>query len=155
MAGVVAYKAGGNVRLVSRKGVEHTARFPDLVKAVAALPGTSLVLDGEVAVFDERLVSRFEFLAAPHPDFVATPPLYMLFDVLYARGRDLRGRTREARREVLERLVEGSSKVLPVRRLAADGHKAWEEVLARGIEGYVGRDPASTYRAGGPRRTRG
>jgi bifunctional non-homologous end joining protein LigD len=59
---LVAYKAGGNVRLVSRKGVEHTARFPDLVKAIASLPGTTLLLDGEVAVFDERLVSRFDLL---------------------------------------------------------------------------------------------
>jgi hypothetical protein len=37
------------------------------------------------------------------------PPLYMVFDVLYARGRDLRARPLSARRAVLERLVEGSS----------------------------------------------
>lgn len=57
---IVAYKAGRNVRLMSRRGIDHTARFQDVAKAVAALPGASLVLDGEVAVFDERLVSRFD-----------------------------------------------------------------------------------------------
>jgi bifunctional non-homologous end joining protein LigD len=71
---IVAYKAGGHVRLVSRKGVEHTARFPDLVKAVAALPGTALVLDGEVAVFDERLVSRFDLLGDSGSDVPTTRP---------------------------------------------------------------------------------
>jgi bifunctional non-homologous end joining protein LigD len=150
---IVAYKTRRDVRLLSRKGVDHTSRFPELAKAVAALPGATLVLDGEVAVFDEQLVSRFEFLAEPNPEVMTTPPLYMVFDVLYARGRDLRGRTLEARRAVLERLVEGSSEVLPVRRLASDGRKAWEEVLARGIEGYVAKDPASTYLAGGPTRS--
>jgi bifunctional non-homologous end joining protein LigD len=112
---IVATKQGREVRLVSRKGVDHTARFPELAKAVAALPGTTLVLDGEVAMFDEQFVSRFELLAEPHPEIVTTPPLYMVIDVLYARGRDLRARPLEARRDVLARLVEGSSEVLPVR----------------------------------------
>jgi bifunctional non-homologous end joining protein LigD len=150
---LVAYKAGGNVRLISRKGVEHTARFPDLVKAVAALPGMPLVLDGEVAVFDERLVSRFDLLGEPGSDVATTRPVYIAFDVLYARGRDLRARPLEERRDVLERLVEGAHLVFPVRRLSCDGKNAWEEVLARGIEGYVGKDPASTYLSGGPTRS--
>ena len=36
-----------------------------------------------------------------------------------------------------------------VRRLEGDGHQAWAEVQRRGLEGYVGKDPASTYRTGG------
>jgi bifunctional non-homologous end joining protein LigD len=146
---IVAYKAGGNVRLVSRKGVEHTSRFPDLVKAVAALPGTTLVLDGEIAVFDERLVSRFDLLGEPGSDVATTRPVYIAFDVLHARGRDLRARPLEERRGVLERLVEGADLIFPVGRWT----QAWEEVLARGIEGYVGKDPSSTYLSGGPTRS--
>jgi bifunctional non-homologous end joining protein LigD len=49
---VLAYKDGPQVRLMSRNGVEHTRRFPELADAVAALPGRTLVLDGEVAIFD-------------------------------------------------------------------------------------------------------
>jgi bifunctional non-homologous end joining protein LigD len=106
---LVAYKAGGKVRLVSRKGVEHTARFPELVNAIAALPGTTLVLDGEVAVFDERLVSRFDLLGDPNSDVPTTRPVYIAFDVLYGRGRDLRALPLVQRRDVLERVVEGGS----------------------------------------------
>ena len=36
---MLAYKDGDRVRLVSRNGVDHTRRFPDLAAAVAALPG--------------------------------------------------------------------------------------------------------------------
>ncbi len=38
--------------------------------------------------------------------------------------------------------------ILPVRRLADDGLKAWQEVLERGYEGYVAKDPGSPYVAG-------
>jgi ATP-dependent DNA ligase len=36
-----------------------------------------------------------------------------------------------------------------VRRLEGNGQEAWAEVLRRGLEGYVGKDPTSTYRTGG------
>ena len=146
---IVVYKNGPTVRLVSRRGNDHTARFPDLAEVIGALPDKVLVLDGEVAVFDERLVSRFDLLAEPDPEVPTTPPVYVAFDVVYACGRDLRSSPLEARREALERVVGDVRLVYPVRRLASDGRRAWEEVLARGIEGYVGKDPTSTYLAGG------
>jgi bifunctional non-homologous end joining protein LigD len=71
---MLAYKDGRTVRLESRNGADHTRRFPDLAAAVAALPGRSLVLDGEVAIFDRQLRSRFDWLRDPDPDEVATPP---------------------------------------------------------------------------------
>jgi hypothetical protein len=55
---MLAYKDGRTVRLESRNGVDHTRRFPDLAAAVAALPGRTLVIDGEVAIFDRQLRSR-------------------------------------------------------------------------------------------------
>lgn len=38
--------------------------------------------------------------------------------------------------------------VLPVRRLECDGSLAWETVQRRGLEGFVAKDPQSTYRSG-------
>jgi hypothetical protein len=113
-----------------------------MVNALASLPGTTLVLDGEVAVFDERLVSRFDLLGESGADVPTTRPVYIAFDVLHARGRDLRARLLEERRGVLERLMEGADLIFPVRRLSADGHKAWEEVLAPGVAGTCHRQPA-------------
>lgn len=59
---MLAYKHDGTLKLISRQGIEHTHRFRELAAAVAALPHDRLILDGEVAVFDEHLVSRFEWL---------------------------------------------------------------------------------------------
>jgi bifunctional non-homologous end joining protein LigD len=103
------------------------------------------VLDGEIAVFDQQLVSRFEWLRGRPKDDTATPPLLMAFDCLYARGKDLRKRPLRVRRNVLEELVDGRHLVLPARRLAADGLEAWAQVLERGYEGLVGKDEASPY----------
>jgi ATP-dependent DNA ligase len=38
--------------------------------------------------------------------------------------------------------------VFPLRRLAADGLAAWNEVIKREFEGYVAKDEASAYEPG-------
>jgi len=117
----LAYKDAAGARLVSRNARDLTRRFPELVAAVAALEVPTLLLDGEIAVFDRRLLSRLEWL----------------------RGRPLR-----VRRNVLEALLDGQRLILPARRLADDGLEAWSQVLERGYEGLVGKDAASPYREG-------
>ncbi len=72
----------------------------------------------------------------------------MAFDCLYHLGQDLRARPLATRRNVLEDVLDGQDLVLPVRRLADDGLKAWQQVLERGYEGLVAKDPQSPYRAG-------
>jgi bifunctional non-homologous end joining protein LigD len=136
---VLAYKGAAGVRLISRNGRDLTRRFPELAGAVAELEPPTLVLDGEVAVFDRQLVSRFEWLRGRPKDGTATPPLLMVFDCLYARGKDLRKRPLRVRRNVLEDLVDGHRLVLPARRFAANGLEAWAQVLERGYEGLEGR----------------
>src|SRR5262245_11956329 len=87
----LAYKDGARVRLVNLNGRCHTRRFPDLAAAVARLSARTLVLDGEVAIYDDQLRSRFDWLREPDPDAVASPPLFLAFDLLYLDRRDLAG----------------------------------------------------------------
>ena len=145
---MLAYKDGGYVRLVSRNGRDHTRRFHDIAAAVAKLSARTLVLDGEVAIFDEKFRSRFEWLREPDPDAIATPPMLIAFDVLHRNGRDLTGRPLRERRARLEDVVANADLVLPVRRLARNGFEAWSEVIARDCEGLVAKDETSLYEAG-------
>jgi bifunctional non-homologous end joining protein LigD len=64
---VLAYKDAAGVRLVSRQGRDLTSRFPELAAAMAALEVPTLLLDGEIAVFDRQLLSRVEWLRAARP----------------------------------------------------------------------------------------
>jgi bifunctional non-homologous end joining protein LigD len=49
---VMAYFASGEVVLRTRRGHDWTARFPTIAKAIARLPVTSAILDGEAVVED-------------------------------------------------------------------------------------------------------
>ena len=147
---VVAHKDAQAVRLISRNGKDLTRRFRELAAAVAALPARTLILDGEIAVFDGALLSRFEWLRERPKDETATPPMLIAFDCLYARRKDLRDRPLRIRRQVLEEEIDGHRLILPARRLADEGLTAWAEVLARGYEGLVAKDPASPYVGGRP-----
>jgi bifunctional non-homologous end joining protein LigD len=149
---MLAYKDGERVRLISRNGRDHTRRFADLAAAIAKLSPRTLVLDGEVAVFDQQLRSRFDWLREPDPDAVASPPLFMAFDLLYHERRDLIVRPLRDRRARLEDVVANNDLVFPVRRLAPDGLQAWKQVVERGYEGYVAKDEASVYEGGATRR---
>jgi len=149
---LLAYKDRERVRLVSRNGRDLTRRFAGIAAAIAKLTARSLVLDGEVAIYDEQLRSRFEWLREPDRGAVATPPMFMVFDLLHRNGHDLTARPLRDRRARLERIVVGSDLILPVHRLASDGIKAWKQVIARGYEGYVAKDGASPYAAEPTRR---
>jgi bifunctional non-homologous end joining protein LigD len=87
---MLAYKDGTQVRLVSRAGKDHSRRFSELAAAIRALPVLALILDGEVAIFDDQLISRFEWFRKRPEDATSTPPIYMASDCLYLEGRDLR-----------------------------------------------------------------
>jgi bifunctional non-homologous end joining protein LigD len=145
---LVAHKADDQVRLVSRNGLDHTRRFPELAAAITALPAPRLVLDGEVAIFDAQLISRFEWLRHRSREAVATPPIYMAFDVLHVGGQDLRPLPLRARREVLEGLLADQRVLFPARRLASGGLEAWAEVERRGYEGLVAKDETPPYVGG-------
>lgn len=95
--------------------MNHTRRFGDVAAAVSKLFARTLVLDGEVAIYDQQLRSRFDWLREPDPDAVASPPLLRAFDLLYFDRRDLTGRPLRDRRARLEDVVAGSELVFPVR----------------------------------------
>jgi bifunctional non-homologous end joining protein LigD len=145
---IVAYKDGDRVRLVSRNGVDHTRRFRDIAAAITKLSGRTLVLDGEVVIYDQQVRSRFDWLRDPDPAAVASLPIFMAFDLLYRDGRDLSARPLRDRRARLEDVVAGSALVFPVRRLALDGLEAWAQVVERGYEGLVAKDEAGVYEGG-------
>ena len=147
---MLALKDKSHVRLVSRNERDHTRRFPNLVE-LAKLKSASLILDGEVAVFDEELISRFEWLRHLNHADLMTPPLYMVFDLLHLGEKDYRPEPLKVRRKALEKLIKGQSLILPARRLLANGMAAWAEVLHRGIEGYVATDSESPNVGGAER----
>jgi bifunctional non-homologous end joining protein LigD len=140
---LIALKDGRRVRLLTRNDKDRTADFPEVAAALAALPAPTLVVDGEVVVYDAGGVSRFQLLQRRAEG--ASPPIYVAFDCLHARGRDLMPEALSVRRSVLEAEVREGPRVQIARRLADDGFRAFAEARRRGLEGVIGKDPRSPY----------
>src|SRR5207244_7505109 len=54
----------GQVRLLTRKGLDWCRKFPNVAAAVAELPATAALIDGEVVIEDENGISTFSGLQA-------------------------------------------------------------------------------------------
>src|SRR5262249_19117803 len=70
--------SNGRVSLQSRNGLDLSARFPSIARALAQLEVTEAVLDGEIVAFDETGTPRFEALQTSAPD-----QRYCVFDLLW------------------------------------------------------------------------
>ena len=145
---MLAFTDGSRIRLISRQGVDHTQRFRELANAIAGLNAPTLVLDGEVCVFDKNLVSQFHLLDRAVSDEPCTPPVMMAFDCLHVHGLAVRRLPLHRRRYMLEHELDGANFVYPARRLPDNGLAAWTIVKEKGYEGLVAKDAESTYRSG-------
>jgi bifunctional non-homologous end joining protein LigD len=143
---LLALKSSRRVRLLSRNDKDRTADFPEIAAALAGLPAPTLVLDGEVVVFDAAGVSRFQLLQRRAAG--ASPPIYVAFDCLHARGRDLGPEPLTTRRSVLEAEVTEGPRLRLAQRLPDDGFRAFAEARRRGLEGVIGKDPDAPYLPG-------
>jgi bifunctional non-homologous end joining protein LigD len=137
---ILAYKEGKQVRLMSRNAIDRTDRFPHIADAIRKLRHVNLLLDGEVAVFDRKGVSRFQLLQKGSVEAV-----YAVFDCLYLEGQDLRSEQLNKRRGAMEDSI-GSNKILMRSRiLHANGLESYKIAKRKGYEGVVAKDFASPY----------
>ncbi len=153
---VQVHRRGGEVTVFTRSLDEVTDRVPEVVEAVAALPGGDLVLDGEAIVLQEGgrpapfqvTGSRTASSAEVDRLHVEVPLTTYLFDVLHRDGRDLVDEPALLRHEVLADLAPH----LLVPRLVTDDPAAastfFDDLVAAGHEGVVVKDATSPYAAG-------
>jgi bifunctional non-homologous end joining protein LigD len=137
---VLAYKEEDRVRLLSTNGKDRTRRFPRIAASVRILEPVTLLLDGEVVVFDRKGVSRFQLLQQDKGE-----PAYALFDCFFHDGEDLRREPLSMRRAVMEKSIGFSKVLLPSHRLATNGLEAFRIAKRRGYEGIVAKDLSSPY----------
>jgi len=140
---VLAAVDADDLVLRSRSGADVTARYPRFAATAAELSGHRVVLDGEMAVFDERGVPDISLLQADpaRAEFVA-------FDLLYLDGTSLVRKRFADRRRVLEALAGTAPSLLvppPLADTGADAVRIGEE---RGLEGVVAKRWDSVYLPG-------
>jgi DNA ligase-1 len=151
----------GKVEVFSRNLERMTDMFPDVAAAVREqIDARSAILDGEALAVNEATGEFYPFQVTVQrkrkhrvEEMAAEFPLVLvLFDLLYADGKDLTGLTYEARRAALERRIRGNGRIRPVERVitdeAAELQAFFDEGASRGLEGIIAKRLDSTYQAG-------
>jgi bifunctional non-homologous end joining protein LigD len=118
---LIAFKQGTDVRLFSRNRLPQ--QIPNVADAIANLPVSDAILDGEVTWRSEKTA-------------------FHIFDVMWLDGRDVRPLPLDKRRALLAGLPLRS----PLRRVSAmDDAEPWERACAEGWEGVIAKRRDSTY----------
>jgi bifunctional non-homologous end joining protein LigD len=137
-------------RLLTRKGLDWSARMPDIASAAAELNAKSAILDGEAVALDDRGVSNFADLQAAFHEGRQKYITYFAFDLLHLDGHNLRGLPLSDRKRILERLLETGNDG-PLRfseGIEADGKEVFEKACKLGAEGIVSKRIDSPYISG-------
>lgn len=142
----------GEVSLVSRKLLNKTALYPEVVRSLSEFKGQRLLLDGEVVYFDSELGRPVfqKVLQRERSRAIRTnAPLftYVLFDILVDGERDMRQTPYIERHQRLQEVVANKPGLL-VADLFTDGNTLWKWAEDRGWEGIVIKRLTSPYREG-------
>ncbi|MGJ3508887.1 ATP-dependent DNA ligase [Enemella sp. A6] len=143
----VASVADGELTLRSRRGMDLTAKYPELAELTELVDDHAVVLDGEIVALDEQGRSRFELLQN-HGSGTATAH-YMVFDLLHLDGSSLvREHYLDRRAALTDLLGEGGSQVHVPTTFTDDRDTALATSKELGLEGIVAKRPSSVYQPG-------
>ncbi len=140
----------GKVKLLTRSGLDWTAKFGDDVpKALGALPVEQAILDGELVVEASGGASDFSALQADLSAGRANRFVYYAFDLLYLDGRDLRGAALVDRKAALAKLLEGRpDKLRYSDHFEEDGEMVLRHACRLSLEGVVSKRATAKYASG-------
>ncbi|HVA25461.1 MAG TPA: non-homologous end-joining DNA ligase [Chloroflexota bacterium] len=153
----ISFVTKDGVRLMSRRGNNCTAQYPELAGIRRELDAEACIIDGEIVAYDERGIPNFHLLqkrmnlqhAADIQRAQAEIPVGMqVFDLLYLDGRDLRKLPLVQRKALLRRIVQPKGFLLYSEHVEGEGKAFYQAAVERGLEGAVAKDKNSPYITG-------
>jgi bifunctional non-homologous end joining protein LigD len=142
----------GEVRLLTRKGLDWSSKFPNIAAAIAALPAATALIDGELAVENESGVSTFSGLQADLKAGRRDRFVYHAFDLLHLDGADLTHLPLLERKAALARLLaRPQRRPGPIRlseHLDEEGSLVLRQACRLKLEGIVSKREDAPYVSG-------
>ncbi|MBI4933791.1 MAG: hypothetical protein HY828_07935 [Actinobacteria bacterium] len=139
----LVFVTDGQVRLQSSNSIDVTAKYPEVAAFAGAVNAGSAILDGELVVLDPTGRPSFELMQR-HETQVA----FYAFDVLQIDGTDTVALPYEARRALLQQLVEPGPNWLVPAHQVGDGAALLAATAERGLEGVMAKRLGSPYQPG-------
>ena len=146
---MLAFVAGGRVRLVSRNGKDWSVRFPTIVRAIGKLPLRDGVLDGEVVALRPDGSSDFQVLQNLLRSKDASKLVYYVFDLPFYAGHDLRGVPLIERKHLLAGLLARTGRS-PVRfsdHVRGGGEEVLKQACRLALEGVISKRADAAYQS--------
>ena len=153
---VIASIDGTAVRLRSRRGIDLTAQFPEIVTELAAFGADRMVLDGEIVALGPDGRPSFNALQnraqrRGEKDIAEAqreaPALLVCFDLLHFAGVNLRSAPYADRRRYLAQCLLPSAHIQLI-HASADAEGLYAAAMASGYEGIVAKRRDSIYKPG-------
>ena len=139
----LAFVDDDRVRLQSSSGRDVTDAYPELANLAEGVDAQTAILDGELVVFDDDGVPRFELMQQHR-----RPAVLQAFDVLHLDGHDTIELPYEERRRLLTGTVTaGDAWLVPAHRIG-DGRILLDATDSQGLEGIMAKRLGSTYQPG-------
>jgi bifunctional non-homologous end joining protein LigD len=142
---------GNKVRLLTRHGLDWTARFRGIADALADLGFGSALIDGEIVVEDDAGITNLSHLQADLQSGRRDRFRYFTFDLLYCDGYDLTKASLVDRKELLAQIIAALPPTSPIRfseHLEADGPTMLAHTCRLGLEGIISKRGDLPYRPG-------
>jgi bifunctional non-homologous end joining protein LigD len=153
---VIAFVAGAAVRLQSRRGIDLTPQFPEIVAELAAFGMDRMILDGEIVALGPDGRPSFNALQnraqrRGEKDIAdaqrQAPAVLVCFDLLHFAGVNLRSAPYAARRRYLSQCLLPAKHIQLV-HAGKDGAALYAAAIASGYEGVVAKRLDSIYQPG-------
>src|SRR5947209_16854758 len=147
---LLAIVAGDTLKLLSRNGRDRTALFREPFRPFAAAGLPPMVLDGEIAVPDDRGVTHIDALSEAISAGRSDQFAYFAFDLLHLDGHDLRRCAIEDRKAMLRDVIgaAGCPRIVHVDYVVGIGRELFQAVRQIGAEGIVSKRRGSAYHGG-------
>ncbi len=142
---------GGRAKLLTRKGLDWTKRFPPVAKALESLPVQAALIDGEIIVQDQSGQSTFSGLQSDLKSGRHDRLVYYVFDLLYCNGVDLRAVALKERKHVLSELIAAAPASFTLRyseHVDVGGDTILTQACKLGLEGIVSKREDLAYVSG-------
>ncbi|MBN9216330.1 MAG: non-homologous end-joining DNA ligase, partial [Mesorhizobium sp.] len=147
----MAHVGDGQVRLITRGGIDWTKRYGDLPHAFARLPCREAIIDGEIVVLDAKGISRFALLQDALAEGAGSKLHFYAFDLLHLDGWDLMKAPLIRRKALLAELLAGlgaNSAIQFSDHVEGSGQGLYDQATEFALEGVVSKRATAIYQSG-------
>src|SRR5438477_4486987 len=141
---------GGKVRLITRGGLDWTAKFRSLADQLGELPLDSALIDGELVHLEQEGTTSFSGLQDAISSGKTDTLNFFAFDLLYCDGWDLTGAALEDRKSALAKIISPNQRGM-LRysdHQIGSGPKFLSQACHFALEGIVSKRRTEPYRPG-------